>query len=80
MATCFIVHIFISGAVNKKLEVVENTGKELIRYYFDHPYLELDTETKQLLFGNQYSQIEKSLDIYRYQVPHEFRLNQEEEQ
>jgi len=80
MATCIIVHLFISGAVNKKLEEVENTGKDLIRYYFDHPYLELDEETKKLLFGEQYSQIERSLDIYRYQIPDEYRANQEEEQ
>jgi membrane associated rhomboid family serine protease len=80
MASCIIVHIFISGAVNKKFKEVENTGRELIRYYFDHPYLALDTETKKLLFGEQYSQIERSLDIYRYQVPNEFRPAQEEEQ
>ena len=80
MAGCIIVHLFISGQVNKKLEEVEETGRELIRYYFDHPYLELDTETKKLLFGNQYSQIERSLDIYRYQVPSEAHPNREEEQ
>jgi len=80
MASCIIVHILISGQVNKKLEELENTGRELIRYYFDHPYLELDTETKKLLFGNQYSEIERSLDIYREMEPDEFRFNQEEEQ
>ncbi|NIM91493.1 MAG: rhomboid family intramembrane serine protease [Candidatus Aminicenantes bacterium] len=80
MAICIVVHLFISGQVNKKLVEVEEIGKELIRYYFDHPYLELDTETKKLLFGNQYSQIERSLDIYRYQEADEYRPRQEEEQ
>jgi membrane associated rhomboid family serine protease len=80
MASCIIVHIFISGQLNKKLEEVENTGRELVRYYFDHPYLELDTETKKLLFGNQYSQIERNLDFYREMEPDEYRPYQEDEQ
>jgi len=81
MASCLIIHIFLSFEVNKNIKELESTARELEQYYFDHPYLELDSEIKKLIFGEGYAEeIEQMLDMYRREDPDEIHLFQEEEQ
>lgn len=70
MALCVIFHIFISSQMSKATKGLESSAEELVHYYFDHPYLELDTETLKLMFGNRGSQkVQEMLSVYRYNVP-----------
>lgn len=81
MALCIIFHIFISMQVSKATKGLESSAEELVRFYFDHPYLELDTETLQLMFGNRGSQrVQEMLSVYRYNVPPPGRSDRQAEQ
>lgn len=53
MASCLIIHIFVSIDVNKVAKELGSTTKELVDYYFKHSYLKLDPETKKLIFGEK---------------------------
>ena len=70
LALCFIVHIFISMEVSDATRKVEQAAQELITYYINHPYLEFDAETKDILFsGIEDEQMEEMLSYYRLSVP-----------
>jgi len=51
MALCLVVHIFLSMDVGARQNRLGSTAEELVRYYFNHPYLELNPEIKKLIFG-----------------------------
>jgi len=46
------------GKYEKK---IENIGVELMEYYFDHPYLTLDTEIEEMIFGDKYGEELKAI-------------------
>lgn len=80
MAICLIVQVFVSIEMNKQKKVLENQLVELFRFYFEHPYLELDSGIKKLLSPGE-ENIEKLLSTYRiYNKPPESSLALEEEQ
>ena len=79
---CIIVHLFLSSEINRNMKAAEENAMELVEYYFEHPYLELNAEVKSLLFGDSNSNtIENQLDAYRdtlgYQAPSTAPLEQE---
>jgi len=81
MALCFIVHIFISIQVSSAENELMSTGEELITYYFHHPYLVLDKELQNLIFGEDGSErMEAMLSIYRQAANRPDRMTLEEEQ
>ena len=62
MAGCLAAHIMISGTMSKKAKELVNTVQEIFSYYFQHPYLELDPDVKQLFFRD--SQPESMTEIF----------------
>ncbi len=81
MALCFIVHIFISIQVSDAKNELMSSGEELITYYFNHPYLVLDTEIKNMIFGEDGSErMEAMLSIYRQTATRPDRTTREAEQ
>jgi membrane associated rhomboid family serine protease len=81
MALCFIVHIFISIQVSSAEKNLTNAGEKLITYYFSHPYLVLDTEARNLIFGEAGSErMEAMLNIYRQTATQPDRSTLETEQ
>lgn len=81
MGLCFIIHIFISMQVREAKENLETATREFIEYYVLHPYLELDSEIKDLLFGRQnIEDFEAFLSLYQENAPRDpFLLMQEQE-
>lgn len=70
MAMCLVVHIFISLEMGTKEEQVGSSAEEFITYYFNHPYLEMNTEIKTLLLsGGNEERLEAMLATYRQTVP-----------
>jgi membrane associated rhomboid family serine protease len=81
MAACLIMHIYVTIEINKQVKALESRGKELVNYYFQHPYLELDEETKRMLFGERNAeQLNEMLEIYREAASRRVHIMQEEEQ
>jgi len=81
MAACLIIHTLVSVEINQRAKELKSGAKELVDYYFKHPYLKLDPETKKRLFGERNNEeIEKMLDIYRRDAARSIHLFQEEEQ
>jgi membrane associated rhomboid family serine protease len=81
MALCFIIHIFISIEVSTAEKDLKSTGEKLITYYFNHPYLVLDTELQNLIFGEDGSErMEAMLSIYRQTATRPDRSAMEVEQ
>jgi membrane associated rhomboid family serine protease len=75
------MHIVISVEIVNTAEELEKTAKELMNYYIQHPYLKIDTETKQLLFGERANEdVDKLLGINRRRRTRQIRLFQVEEQ
>ncbi len=67
------------GAKEKQLG---NSAEELVTYYFNHPYLELNPEIKKLMFsGGDEERLEAMLSAYRQMVPRPDRqiVSQEQE-
>jgi membrane associated rhomboid family serine protease len=70
MALCFVVHIFLSIEVGTKEKQLGGSAEELVRYYFNHPYLELNPEIKKLMFNiGDEERLEIMLNAYRQMVP-----------
>ncbi len=81
MASCLVIHIFLSFTVKQKIEEVETTAKELMEYYFNHPYLELDQEIVRQIFGKRdLEKMEQYISLLRRKARREFHLLKEEEQ
>lgn len=82
MAACFLIHIFVSIDVNKKSKELMAATEELLTYYIDHPYLELDQQTKDMFFGERFTQqMEEMLDLFRGRASreaHPFRAEEQE--
>lgn len=41
MAACLIIHILVSVEINQRAKELKNDAKELVDYYFKHPYPKL---------------------------------------
>jgi len=81
MAICLVVHLVLSLEVGTKQKRLENAAEEMIRYYFEHPYLELDPGIKKMMFsGGNEERLEAMLDAYRQLVPRPDRRTAAEEQ
>jgi len=81
MACCLFVNILISVEIRKTGEELESTAKELLNYYIQHPYLNLDPETKKLLFGEKENEdVEEMLATYGRRESRKIHLFQDEEQ
>lgn len=81
MAICIVIHAFISLDVNETEKELNKVSRELVSYYFQHPYLELDPEAKKLIFGEADNErIEGMLSLYRQGAHRPGVLSQEEEQ
>jgi len=81
IAVCFIVHIFISRSIDDHLNEVETRGRELLQYYFQHPYLKFDSDIQMKMFGEQSTEVfKRQLDAYRRIPREESLISQEEEQ
>lgn len=79
MAACLVIHIFVYVQVKKASREFEKTALEYIEYYIQHPYLELDPEIKEQMFGKDNVQIDQLLELYRSQASAN-RARQVEEQ
>jgi len=76
MAICFILHIFISSEVGKAEKQLRSSAEDLVRYYFNHPYLELDPEVMNLMFGQRGSEkMEQMMGFYRQGVSRPGRVD-----
>ena len=81
MALCLVVHLFLSMSVGAKQNRLESAAEEMIRYYFNHPYLELNPEIrKQMFSGGDEERLEAMLASYRQRVPRPDRRTIAEEQ
>jgi membrane associated rhomboid family serine protease len=83
LASCFIIHILVTVDLNKREKDLENAAREFLGYYMEHPYLELDSEALNLIFGERLTeQIQEQLDIIRKEASrdvHLFKGQQQEE-
>ncbi len=80
IAVCIIVHIIISRSIDGHFKEVETSGRELLEYYFQHPYLKFDSDIQKMMFGEQTEIFERQLDAYRRIPRQESLISQEEEQ
>ena len=81
IAVCIVVHIFISRSIDDHLNEVETQGRELLQYYFLHPYLKFDSDIRKMMYGDQDPQIfERQLDVYRRMQQEEGLFSQKEVQ
>lgn len=81
MASCFIIHILVTVDLNTREKDLESAAREFLQYYVEHPYLELDPEALNLIFGERLTeQIQEQLDIIREQASREIHLFQQEQQ
>jgi membrane associated rhomboid family serine protease len=81
MGLCLLIHIVISVEIVNTTEELDKTAKELVNYYIQHPYLKIDTETRQLIFGDRANEdVDKLLGINRRNRTRQIRLFQIEEQ
>jgi len=83
LASCFIIHILVTIDLNKREKDLQNAAREFLGYYMEHPYLELDSEALNLIFGERLTgQIQEQLDIIRKEASrdvHLFKGQQQEE-
>jgi membrane associated rhomboid family serine protease len=67
--------------VGAKQNQLGTSAEELVTYYFNHPYLELNPEIKNLMFnGGDEERFEVVISTYRQMVPRPDRLTVAEEQ
>lgn len=81
LASCFIIHILVTVDLNKREKDLENAAREFLGYYMEHPYLELDQEALNLIFGERLTeQIQEQLDIIRKEASRDVILFKEQQQ
>lgn len=81
IASCIIIYILLTVQQKKTAKELLITAMEFQKYYYQHPYLELDLETKKLLFGERANEdVDKLLGIDRKKTSRQIHLFQEEEQ
>ena len=78
MAGCLAAHIMISGTINKQAKELGNTVQEILRYYIQHPYLELDPEIKQLFFRDNEPESMAEMLGYLRKEPGRYTLEEEQ--
>lgn len=82
IAINILIHLFISSGIRKNVKAVEQSARNLVEYYFGHPYLELDPEVEKLLFGSGnpeviQNQIEAYQNMAGHQIPTTARMEQD---
>ena len=81
IAICLVVHILVTLDIDKREKDLENAAREFLGYYVEHPYLEIDPETLNLIFGERLTeQIQEQLDIIREEASREIHLFRETQQ
>jgi len=81
LASCFIIHILVTVDLNQREKDLENAAREFLGYYMEHPYLELDSEALNLIFGERLTeQIQEQLDIIRKEASRDVHLFKEQQQ
>jgi membrane associated rhomboid family serine protease len=81
MAICLIVHIIVSIDLNKREKDLEIAAREFLQYYIQYPYLELDPEILNLIFGERLAEeAKKQIEILREQASRDAHLFQEQRQ
>lgn len=81
LASCFIIHILVTVDIHKREKELESAAREFLTYYMEHPYLELDPETLNLVFGERLTaQIQEQLDFIRKEASREIHLFKEQQQ
>lgn len=78
MASCLVAHIMISGTMSKQAKELGNTAQEILEYYIQHSYLNLDPEIKELFFRD--NQPESLAEMFGYLREEPDRYTLEEEQ
>jgi membrane associated rhomboid family serine protease len=81
LASCFIIHILVTIDLKKREKDLENAAREFLGYYMEHPYLELDSEALNLIFGERLTeQIQEQLDIIRKEASRDIHIFKEQQQ
>lgn len=81
LASCFIIHILVTIDLKKREKDLENAAMEFLGYYMEHPYLELDSEALNLIFGERLTeQIQEQLDIIRKEASRDIHIFKEQQQ
>jgi membrane associated rhomboid family serine protease len=81
MAICLIVHILVSIDLKKREKDLDIAAKEFLEYYIQHPYLELDPEILNLIFGERLAeQAKEQIAILREEASREVHLFTERRQ
>lgn len=81
MAICLIVHIIVSIDLNKREKELEIAAREFLEYYVQYPFLELDPEILNLIFGERLAeQAKEQIEILREEASREVHLFQERRQ
>ena len=81
LASCFIIHILVTLDLKKREKDLENAAREFLGYYMEHPYLELDSEALNLIFGERLTeQIQEQLDIIRQEAQRDVHLFKDQQQ
>lgn len=78
MASCLVVHIMVSRTMNRQMGELRNTAQELIKYYFQHPYLELDPEVGKLLFVDKQRELLTEIFGYQREKPDKYTLEEQQ--
>jgi membrane associated rhomboid family serine protease len=69
LAICLVVHLFVYFGQRRDNTELQESAREFIEYYFEHPYLEFNEETREILFrGANEEQIEQLLAYYSQTV------------
>ncbi|MFC2155463.1 rhomboid family intramembrane serine protease, partial [Acidobacteriota bacterium] len=82
MAACFVIHIFVSSAMNKVEKELQTDLYNLFQYYFEHPYLVFNDDIKELFKIDD--QIEEALEERtrlfgtQKEVPEDFIVEEEQ--
>lgn len=82
MGICVLVHLLLSGAVDRAEKKAQERLQEMLEFYIEHPYLEMDEETGKLLFPSEESK-EYFLAAYsqnREAEPDEYELSDQQEE
>ncbi len=81
LASSFIIHILVTVDLKKREKDLENAAREFLGYYMEHPYLELDSEALNLIFGERLTeQIQEQLDIIRQEAQRDVHLFKDQQQ
>jgi membrane associated rhomboid family serine protease len=82
MAICLAVHIFSSITIKRMLKQGDILFDQAKRYYYSHPYLELDPEIEKLMFvSKKHKQlVQERLDSSGGEIPDSYIREEEQEE